>query len=412
MLRVLIKLFDREPIKNVLSASIFAPEIVVYLCDQRHGDMFKETAIYRFFKRRGLRCRPRFYYVDAWSPAAVRRALHAVVRDYPGCVFDFTGGKDLLLAMAGMLVTDSDLPAFHIDIRRRRFSNLRHCEELERKFRIPNFSAADLLAVTGATVHGYGHITPQQLNGALEEDAKTVFGLLMEHARDWNDFVNYLQVCCAGSNQEELDAGGAKTMTGERQLVRYNPELMELLYEKGIFTRYGLDGKGVFFTFKSPLIKRCMLSVGVWLELYCYICAKNTGFFDEVISSVVIDWDGVEGKADTAKNEVDLLLVKGVTPVFVSCKMGTPSALALSEVKQLCEKFSGSFGRTAVVTAQKLGKDAAVLQNRAEELRILMLDKKSMEDGSLGQQLVNLAAGSAPRPAPQRLSIPKGKKVW
>lgn len=411
-MRVLIKLFDREPIKNVLSASIFAPEIVVYLCDQRHGDLFKESAIYRFFRRRGLRCRPRFYYVDAWSPAAVRRALRAVVRDYPGCIFDFTGGKDLLLGMAGMMVSEMNLPAFHIDIRRRRFSNLRNCEALDKRFHIPSFSAADLLAVTGATVHGYGHISPQQLTPAFEADARAVFSLLMEHQRDWNDFVNYLQVCCAGTGPDELDMGGAKTMSGERQLVHYSPELMEALHRKGIFTRYGLDGKGVFFSFKSPLIKRCMLSVGVWLELYCYLCAKNTGFFDELISSVVIDWDGVEGGPDTAKNEVDLLLVKGVTPVFVSCKMGTPSALALSEVKQLTEKFSGSFGRTAMVTAQKLGKDAAVLQNRAEELRILMLDKRNMEEDNLGQRLVELASGSAPRPAPPPLSIPKGKKVW
>ncbi len=411
-MQVLVKLFDREPIKNVLSAAAFAPEVVVYLCDQRDGDLFKETAIYRFFKRKKLRCKPRFYYLDIWNPASAQRALAAVVRDYPGCVFDFTGGKDLLLVMAGMLSAERDIPAFHIDIRRGRFGNLRHCEKYAKNFTLPRFTAEDLLAVTGATIHGFGHVTPGQLVGEFEKDAQAAFALQMKNTRAWADLVNYLQVCCLGSEGDELSIGGAKTMSGERQLVQYNPAIMEELLACGLFTQYHLEGKGVFFTFKNPLVKRCLLSVGVWLELHCYYAAKNAAFFEEALSSVIIDWDGAEGKPNTAKNEVDLLLVKGVTPVFVSCKMGLPSALALSEVKQLSDKFAGSFGRAAMVTAQRLGKEAAALQNRAEELRILLLDGNDLEEEKLGAKLAHLASHPAPRPAPPPLRLPKNRRVW
>ncbi|MDL2252863.1 DUF1887 family CARF protein [Ruminococcaceae bacterium OttesenSCG-928-I18] len=411
-MRVLVNLFDREPIKNVLSATIFAPEIAVFLCDKWDSNLFKESAVYRFFKRRGLRTRPRFYYFDAREPGAVRKALIAVVRDYPGCVFDFTGGRDLMLVLAGSISADLDLPAFYIDIRRGRFCPLRHCETFEKKFRIPRFSAEDLLSVTGAAVHGYGHVLPQQVEQTEEEDIRTVFEMLMKNTRAWGEFVSYLQVCCSGTGPEQLEVSGAKTMRGDKLLVQYNPALMQQLLEKGLLTQYSLDGKGVFFTFKSPLVKKWLLSAGVWLELFCYVTVRKTGFFHEVLSSVIIDWDGVEGGADTAKNEVDLLLVKGVTPVFVSCKMGMPSPLALCEVNQLAEKFAGNYGRSAVVTAQKLGKETAALRNRAEELGVLLLDRDNIEKKTLAKQLIKLASSPAPTPPSPPLPTPQGWKPW
>ncbi len=411
-MRFLIKLFDREPIKNLLSATVFEPEVVVYLCDETHANLFKESAIYRYFKKKGLRTRPRFFYVDPWSPVEVRQVLRAVVQDYAGCVFDLTGGKDLLLVTAGMLAQDLNLPAFHIDIYRQRFGNVRRCEALERDFRMPQFSAEDLLAVTGAGIQGYGHIQPHQWDATLEKEVLAVFELVLKNTRHWGDFVGYLQQCCTKVSTEKLLVVAPKSIYRDGRELHYHAKLFHKLHKIGVLSLYQEKDKEVIFQFKSMLLKRCLLGVGVWLELYCYAMARQTGFFDEVLSSVVINWDGKENAIDTTRNEVDLLLVKGVMPVFISCKTGTPHAQAMYEVKQLCERFAGSFGRAVLVTAQDLGHEADAVRHRAAELRILLLDKHDIDANLVGKKMMELAKKPAPRPVLPRVEPKENEWVF
>ncbi len=411
-MRFMIKLFDREPIKNLLSAAIFEPEVVVYLCDETHANLFKESAIYGFFKRRGLATKPRFYYLDPWSVVEVQQVLRAVVRDYEGCVLDLTGGKDLLLVTAGMLAQDLNLPAFHIDIYRQRFGNIRRCESLEKKFYIPEFSTEDLLAVTGAEIQGFGHIQPKQWDETLENEVLSVFNLMMQNTHRFANLISYLQQCCTSVGSETLVVSAEKELKRDGHNLHYNAKLMRQLHKIGVLTSYTERNREINFQFKNLLLKRCLLSVGVWLELYCYAMARKTGFFHEVYSSVIINWNGKENSVESTRNEVDLLLVKGVMPVFVSCKTGTPHAQAMYEVKQLCERFAGSFGRAVLITAQDLGHDADAVRQRAAEMRILLLDKQDIDANRVGQRLIELAKKPAPRPQLPRVTAPEGGWIF
>ncbi len=411
-MRFLIKLFDREPIKNLLSACVFEPEVVVYLCDETHANLFRESAMYRFFKQRGMKTIPRFLYLDPWSPVEVRGVLRAAFRDYEGCVLDLTGGQDLLLVMAGMLAQDMNLPVFHIDIYRRRFGNVRRCHELEQAFFMPHFSADDLLAATGAGIQGYGHIQPEQWDEAFEEEALAVFELVLQSTRRFGNFVHFLQQCCAKLHTETLQVVVLKKMRVDGRTVHHHAPLFQSLRAMGVLMQYEERETEVHFRFKSILHKRCLLSVGVWLELYCYIMARRTGFFSETLSSVLIQWSGEENNIEATKNEVDLLLVKGVMPVFVSCKTGVPHAQALYEVKQLCDRFAGSFGRAVLVTAQDLGVEAEAVRHRAAELRILLLDRRDIRKNRVGAKLQELAQSPAPRPRMPRVPVQEDGLVF
>lgn len=408
-MRVLIELFDTEPTKNLLAATIFAPEIVVFLCDERDTTLFKESSIYRYFRRRGLRTRPRFLYLNASDPEAVRRVLWAVLRDYPGCVFDFSGGRDLLVLVAGTFGAELDLPGFYIDLPRGNFVDIRHCAHLARSFQMPRFAAEDLFAMTGAAVHGHSHVAQDELTPDFERDAGAVFRIVQHNPKAWGEFVGYLQACCAGLPAAQLEAGGAKTMVGDQHPQRFNPVIFQRLHEAGVLNAFDVDGPAVRFAFKSQVLKRCLLINGIWLELFCYITAKNTHWFDEVRTGVVIDWDGAATNTDTAKNEVDVLLIKGVTPVFISCKMGLPSPLALSEIKLLSVKFGGRFSRSVLLCAGRLSEENRALQSRAEELGIHLLDSTALTGKHLAERLIQ-AAGQPPRSREPALPLQKRKK--
>ena len=143
-LKTLVELYDKEPLENVLTACIFKPEMVVYICDERDSSMRKETAVDRLFKSRGLPCKARFYYINTASPRNILRAFEAVLRDYPGCVFDCSGGKDLVLLGAGEFCKSRGIPMLYIDVARQKFVDLGGCESLAPQFAIPQFSAEDL----------------------------------------------------------------------------------------------------------------------------------------------------------------------------------------------------------------------------------------------------------------------------
>ena len=103
-------------------------------------------------------------------------------------------------------------------------------------------------------------------------------------------------------------------------------------------------------------MRRCLQNHGIWLELFAYVSAKRSGLFSDVRTSVLVDWDGSEYNNKGTRNEVDVLAVHNVTPVFISCKMGVPTPLALSEIKMLSDKFGGERTQTVLLTAADVEK--------------------------------------------------------
>lgn len=407
-LRVLIELFDREPIENILGACIFKPQVVVYLCDKRDSRFLKESAIYRLFRSRKLAAQPRFYYFDGFDPVGIRRVLFAVVKDYPGCVFDFSGGRDLLLLVAGACFEEMKLPAYYIDLYRERFINLRGCDELSAQFAMPQFSAEDIFAMSGGAVQGHGHFSPQEIGQDFETDILAVFEIVLKNPKMWGQFVGYLQAICACAPANQLAISAPRFIAAGQKNHSVNMVLLANLAKTGVL-QYLQNQDDFVFTFKSPLHRKCLLIEGIWLELYCYITAKKCGYFGDVRTSLVVDWDGEQSANASAKNEVDVFLVRGVTPVFISCKTSLPSPLALSEIKLLAGKFGGGQSRAVVLTAARLGGGHRTLCARAQELGIYILDKDVLQNGTLAEklrQIAGLAAKEEPRLADANM-LPK-----
>ena len=135
-MNTIVELYDKEPLENVLSACIFQPEMVVYVCDVKDNTLRKERAVYRFFRSRGIRAKARFYYIDTTDLGLILKLLHAIRKDYPDCVFDCTGGKDLVLLAAGIFCMENRVPAYYMDIASRRFINLFGCESMQKQFSV------------------------------------------------------------------------------------------------------------------------------------------------------------------------------------------------------------------------------------------------------------------------------------
>ena len=388
-MRYLIELLDDDPMENIVGTCAFVPEVVVFLCDRRDRTFFKESAIYRLLRQRKLKTTPRFYYFDTDSTAQIRRVLAAVVRDYPGCVFDFTGGKDLLLVEAGAFCVPRDIPCYYINLRQRRFLNIHACEKLEQGFQLPVLTAENLFTAYGAAVLGSGHYGPGELDADFEKCIVPIWEMVSENPRAWDDFVGWLQKVCHGTPLSRLEV---RLPDGSwRQQSRQ--ALLHRLAGVGVL-QFSAEGKEALLCFSSTLYKKTLLNQGIWLELFGYLAARESKLFTDVHTSVVIDWDGAESHAGSTKNEVDIFVMKDIVPLFISCKMGLPSALGLSEIKLLAVKFGGKLSRAVLLTAATLGSEHRALRGRAADLGITLVDMTDIRSGKLARILESAALSS------------------
>ena len=75
------------------------------------------------------------------------------------------------------------------------------------------------------------------------------------------------------------------------------------------------DGRYVSFRYASPRMKDMLTVAGRILEVYVYYEAMKTGYFDDVVSSYQFRWE-----KDDVENEIDLILTRGMSSLFVECK--------------------------------------------------------------------------------------------
>ena len=393
-IKTLIELYDKQPMENILGACIFSPAMVVYICDARDSSMRKEMAVERLFKRRKMKTKARFYYIDTSNPEMIWRTFEAVVRDYPDCVFDCTGGKDLVLLQAGLYCREKNVPAYYIDPVRGKFVNVIGCEYLREYYAMPHFSAEDLLAIAGAQLVGYGHYNPGELTDDFEADVFRVWPIVCRNPAAWGRLVAFFQAVSGGAEHQLVMDAPHVVHVNRQSTVYYQPALLHELEEAGILSDLQIMAHRVRFTYKNIMIKNCLQNHGIWLELYAYYSALRCGCYDDVRTSVVVDWDNARGTDRSTRNEIDVLMVKGIQSVFVSCKMGAPTPLALSEIKILSQKFGGENTKTIVLTASDVYERERSLLQRARDLDIILIDQSTLKKGDLARRFQSLVLES------------------
>lgn len=387
-MKTIVELYDKEPLENILSACVFEPDMVVYICDARDSSLRKETAVERLFKSRGLRTQSRFYYINTSDVTAIWKTMEAICRDYPDCAFDCTGGKDLVLLVAGIFCKEKNVRAYYIDLERKKLVNLCGCEDLAERFCVPQFTAEDVFSLAGAKLVRYGHFSPAEMSEEFERSVPDIWDIVLKNPEAWGGAVGYFQAAGVGKQEEDLWIRAPKTIRVNKQVTaRCNENILERLASCGAIQRLTVQGDEVQFRYRDEQMKKCLQNHGIWLELYGYFAARQSGLFGDVRTSVIVDWDNAHGRTPSTRNEIDILIVEGVTPVFISCKMGVPSPLALTEIKILSQKFGGERTRTVMLTAANVHEENRPLSQRARDLGITLLDRGNLQRNEFVQSI-------------------------
>ena len=388
-MQTLIELYDDRPLENVLSMEMFCPERVVYISADGIGpDRHMQQKLKAYFRHRGFEPELVFLRCNVYDTEAVLKRLREVVQKYPDCCVDITGGTDAVLFAAGLLAAETELPVVTYSRKKNCYYNIRNAPFAEKLPCNVLYNVEDCFLMAGGSMRP-GRVDNSVLADYLP-DMDPFFRVFLNHRREWVKIVTYLQRVsqCPAEGPVSLEVRGAYQVKGERSARIEAPEAaLRDLEEIGFIQNLQLEkDQYVSFSFRDGQIRTWLRDVGSVLELYVYKACLDSGLFQEVRTSAVVDWEG-DHRSNAVSNEVDVMCTRGVTPVFISCKTCEVKTEALNELAILRDRFGGRIARAAIVTAEKGG---AAMRNRASELGILVIDLNDLTAGRIGARLKTL----------------------
>ena len=110
------------------------------------------------------------------------------------------------------------------------------------------------------------------------------------------------------------------------------------------------------------------------------------GNFADIGIGTIVDWDGVvHGDVTNAvdtRNEIDIILMRYLVPLFISCKNGEVHTEALYELQTVAEKFGGDYVKKILI-ATYISRDKEsrkYIMQRARDMNIDIIENADKLD--------------------------------
>ena len=385
--KTLVELYDERPLENVLGVEIFQPEKVIYVCPEGLPEHARKQ-LKDYFDHRGIETAMEFQYVNVYDTRKILELFRRVLREHPDAVMDITGGTDAVLFAAGYACSEAEIPVVTYSRTQNRFYSIQNAPSIHGFECDITFSVEDCFLMAGGSMRK-GRVDNSILDRYME-DIDPFFSVFLRYRRQWDRIVNYIQRISAAREDGtySLNVRGDYTVKGDQGARLTAPEeaLRDLEKIRLISGLQIVPEEKVEFYFRDPQIRAWLRDVGSVLELYVYKACLDSGIFNDVKTSAVVDWNGDE-RDNAVSNELDVMCTQGITPVFISCKTCMIRTEALNELAVLRDRFGGEIARAAIVTAELAGGSA---RNRAAELNIRIIDLNDLEEGEIGESIRSL----------------------
>jgi len=412
-----IEFFDKNAAENICACLANPPERVILVGGspnviKRHIERYQAL-----FNGEERNCNVEFLYrsVNQYQLDKIVETLSKIVEEYDDCVFGLTGGGELYLVAMGIVKERYK----HKNIQMHRF-NLRNntiydCDQDGKTVfegKLPKLTVAENIRIYGGDV-----VTSEiksdatykwDMNDEFKQDIRDMWEICRKKPGSWNSQINGF-AALASVGDESLDKL-SYSATRKQLDIYYEKHDMQSVYkqwiiaallEKGLLTEYGEKNGRQYIGFKNEQVKRCLVKAGQVLEMKMFLSALEARdengelIYNDVVNGVYIDWDGKihsDGKTQDTDNEIDILMMHGIVPVFVSCKNGKIETEELYKLNSVAERFGGGYAKKVLVAAS-LGhsKSNEALRQRARDMGIRVIEElKDKSDEALSAVMGNL----------------------
>ena len=374
-MKTLIELYDDYPIKNVLATLTFSPDECILVCPSVISeDKEMKRSLRDFYKYRGSKVKLTFVPVSLNDALKTERVLREVLDSHPDCAINISGGTDASLFATGEVTGDT--PVFTYSSKKETFFEVKNAPFARGMVPDVHLDVASSLMVAGGTLLP-GRADNAEL-GNRTEQIDRLFNVFTKYRRIWNAQISYIQKV-SSSEAGNLLAEGALTEKAGGRVVTADTQLFQALADAELIQDLEVAEDSLRFRFPDETVRFWLRDIGAVLELQVYRACTASGYFDDVVLSAVVNWQSGELKSDSVSNEIDVMAVQGVKPVFISCKTSEIHTEALNELSILRLRFGGYFSRAILVTSGVASKNLAAMRNRAAKLGIELIEWEDLK---------------------------------
>lgn len=350
--KIMVEFYSDEPLENVMAMLKYKPEKIIFL---GHKENMRTKNINDIRRFRDIRCpgtKLEFIEVPKDDLDGAVTLITNIIRENPGVRFELTGGSELILMALGCVASRLRISKLRIDPFTGKEIDINGLDVITSDHKFAIGIADEIILHGGALTQRTGSYSEWKFTEAFREDIRTMWDLCRKYKNNWNRH-------CACI--EELMKGSANKSDGFIELHK-NPlgdsiQFIRDFHDLGLIKDYSEIGKKVSFRFKNSMIKKVVGKAGNMLELHVYeVATRKPYLFQDAIIGAHIDWDGemhdMSNPGYDTINEIDVILMKHVCPIFISCKSGKAGGLALHELETVSRKFGGKYAYKALVLAR------------------------------------------------------------
>ena len=369
-MKTLIELWDERPIENVLAAEMFRPEKVIFVCPpEKAADREWRATTEDYFRHRHVDVKVSFVPVSLLDALKIRKALQEILEEHPDAAIDISGGTDATLFAAGAAAGETSV--FTYSHKRNTFFEIQNAPFARSLPCTVRLDAASCFLMAG------GVLLPGREDNSLLRDRlpeiDKAFAVYSAYRTIWERQVKAIQRI-SSSSDPELRAEGPREVKVDSGHVTMSGPFLHDLEKAGLIRGLRLTEEETAFRFADEVVRFWLRDIGAVLELAVYKACVEAGCFDDVVLSAVVNWRSADGKRDTVTNEIDVMAVRGVQPMFISCKTCEIRTEALNELAILRDRFGGEDSRAMIVTSAGSTRGASAMRKRAAALGIEVAD--------------------------------------
>lgn len=386
----LIECFDISVAKNIAGCLHLRPEKVIFL--GQDPQMSAQVERYRrFFSEKGISAKVECRFTDTVCVDGVAAVLEDILgRETGECVIDVTGGDERTLIAVGMVLAGLD-ETRRQEVKLQKFDaatgGVQDCygnAPLSSGYPI-NLSVKELIALGGGILHPASY---QPETCYTPRDLAPLWRIVSRGPKSWNHRISALSAFESRADSRtqvflplNQIRGSLSNFEARLELTR---DLLDQFRENGII--HDQSRPEYFeYSYTTPLNRYCTLREGNALEVKVLLEARaleenGKPFFSDCKMGVHIDWDGIvhgnKSPISDTRNEIDVLVTRGLTPLFISCKNGDVDEEELYKLQTVATRFGGRGARKMLIAThlekQKPSSTRAFIQ-RAKDMGIYIV---------------------------------------
>lgn len=389
----IVELFDKSAVENIVSCLTFQPEKLIYVGDHKFMEQ-NSQGLCRFLESRFPKTEVVFRGVRRNDLEDILSVLTEIIEENPGCAFDLTGGEDLLLFAVGMLAErfhTKGVQLHRFNVRTGRVTDF-DGDGQPVPLAVPALTVEDTITLHGGLIVKGKTDAPWLFEESIRQDVEAMWEISRADCARWNTQSVVLNGLYSHRQPEEdplkvqVDLSTLSNAWQRSCADKDFDTFMAGLCQAGMLLDCDYTAPMLSYRYKSPQVRRCLEKAGNLLELMTCLVAKDLKTakgqprFSDAMTGVTIDWDGEQhrqgsGQVDTA-NEIDVILMKGLVPIFISCKNGSVGEDELYKLSTVARRFGGKYVKKVLVgtTLGKMPQSSREhFTQRAREMDILLL---------------------------------------